>query len=531
VRWDVAPRFAPMNREHEDMAIQNAPAVDIAAPAAPVRTTEKLAPGSALVIGLLMVSTFIVLLNEMLLGVALPTLIADLGITPTTGQWLTTGYLLTLAVLIPATGFVMRRFHLRTIFLSAMTVFIVGTAIAALAPGFGVLLAGRIVQAAGTAVFLPLLMTTTMRLVPVARRGQMMAIVTAVPAVAPAVGPALSGVILSALSWRWLFILVLPVALLALALGGWKLRNTTTPEPVTLDVLSLVLSAVGFGALVYGLASIGESVSGHAPVPPYLPIAVGLAGLAAFVHRQVRLQRRGAALLDMRIFGTRSFTVPLLVMVVVALIGFGTLIVLPLVLTEVTGLGTLALGLFLVPGGAMISIVSAVGGRVYDRFGPRPLAIPGAIVWTASLWFLTTVDEGTSAVTILAAYLVMSGAQALMWAPMTTTALASLRAELYPHGTAAFTTIQQLAGAAGGAVLISAYTIGSDAADAGVLRTAQSVSAAQTAFTAAGVIALAAVLGTLFVRRAPVPAEPALATAASSGASRDDAGPRTPSAR
>jgi MFS transporter, DHA2 family, lincomycin resistance protein len=488
------------------MTIQDPPAPALAAPASQTRSSDRLAPGSALVIGLLMASTFTVLLNEMMLGVALPTLIADLGITPTTGQWLTTGYLLTLAVLIPATGFVMRRWHLRTIFLGAMSLFAVGTVMAAVAPGFGVLFAGRIIQAVGTAVFMPLMMTTAMRLVPAARRGSMMAIVTAVPAVAPAVGPALSGLVLSQLGWRWLFLLMLPVAVLALAFGAWKLRNITTPEPVTLDVLSLVLSAVGFGALVYGLASIGESVSGHAPVPPYVPIAVGVAGVAGFVLRQVVLQRSGSALLDMRIFGSKTFTISSLVMVVLAMNGFGSLIVLPLVLTDVLGLSTLALGLFLVPGGAAISLVSALGGRVYDRVGPRPLAIPGALVWTASLWFLSTVDEGTAVGTALAAYLVMSASQALMWAPMTTTALAGLRADLYPHGTAAFTTVQQLAGAAGGAVLISAYTIGSDASDAGVLSLAQSESAGQVAFVTAAVLGLGAVLGTFFVGRGFVPA-------------------------
>ncbi|GAB3324151.1 DHA2 family efflux MFS transporter permease subunit [Geodermatophilus aquaeductus] len=492
------------------MAIQDPPAPDLAPLAPQTGSSDRLAPGSALVIGLLMASTFTVLLNEMMLGVALPTLIADLGITPTTGQWLTTGYLLTLAVLIPATGFVMRRWHLRTIFLGAMSLFAVGTAIAAAAPGFGVLFAGRIIQAVGTAVFLPLLMTTAMRLVPAARRGSMMAIVTAVPAVAPAVGPALSGVVLSQLSWRWLFLLMLPVAVLALAFGAWKLRNTTTPEPVTLDVLSLVLSAVGFGALVYGLASIGESVSGHVPVAPYVPITVGVAGVAAFVLRQVALQRSGDALLDVRIFRSRSFVLPLLVMLVIAMIGFGSLIVLPLILTSVLGLSTLSLGLFLVPGGAAISLVSALGGRVYDRVGPRPLAVPGAVIWTASLWFLATVDESTGVGTALVAYLVMSGSQALMWAPMTTTALAGLRADLYPHGTAAFTTVQQLAGAAGGAVLISAYTIGSDAADAGVLTLAQAESAGQAAFVTAAVLGLGAVLGTLVVRRAPTAPTPHL---------------------
>lgn len=469
---------------------------------------ERLAPGSALIIGLLMGSTFLVLLNEMLLGVALPTLITDLGITPSTGQWLTTGYLLTLAVLIPATGYVMRRFQMRTIFLTALTLFIIGTAIAAAAPGFGVLLAGRVIQAAGTAVFLPLLMTTAMRLVPASRRGSIMALVTAVPALAPALGPGVSGLVLSFLPWRWLFILVLPIAVIALILGAVALKNITTPEPATLDALSLILSAIGFGALIFGLSSIGESASGHALVSPVIPIVVGVLGVAAFVLRQISLRRRYRdPLLDMRIFRTTAFVVPLLVMVFVGLNGFGIGLVLPLVLTGSLGLDTLAIGLFLVPGGAVIALVSAVGGRIFDRFGARPLVIPGGIIWAASIWFLSTLGETHSVWLYLATYLVVSASQAMMWAPITTLALSSLRAELYPYGSAAFTTAQQLAGAAGGALLVSAYTIGANAAHAGALSVAQTVDAGQAAFTAAFFIALAAVAGTLFLgkHRPPTP--------------------------
>jgi len=465
------------------------------------RPIDRLAPGDGLVIGLLMGSTFLVLLNEMLLGVALPTLIADLGITPTAGQWLTTGYLLTLAVLVPATGFVMRRFHLRTIFLSALVLFIIGTIIAAAAPSFGVLLTGRIIQAAGTAVFAPLLMTTAMRLVPESRRGRIMALVTAVPAIAPALGPAVSGLVLTYLPWRWLFILVLPIAVIALIAGAAKLKNITTPERATLDVLSLALSAIGFGALVFGLASIGESATGHAPVPPLLPILIGLAGVTAFVFRQIALRRHGEPFLDMRIFRTKAFTLPLIVMLFIAVNAFGVMLVLPLVLNGALGLGTLAIGLFLVPGGVIISVVSALGGRVYDRFGPAPLAIPGAIIWTASIWFLSTLTAQSGVWIFLATYLVMTAAQAMMWAPMTTLALSSLRSELYPHGSAAFTTAQQLAGAAGGAVLVSAYTIGSDAIDAGSLTVAQTVAAGQAAFTTAAILALGAVIGTIVIGR------------------------------
>ena len=475
------------------------PAVN--APAVP--SDDRLAPGSAMIIGLLMVSAFVVLLNEMMLGVALPTLISDLNITPTTGQWVTTGYLLTLAVLIPATGFVLRRFTTRAIFLTSMTLFLIGTIIAVMAPGFGVLFTGRIIQAIGTAVFVPLLITTTMRLVPVSRRGRMMAIVTAVPAIAPAVGPAVSGVILSQLSWRWLFILMLPIVVATLILGAAKLRNVTVPERATLDVLSLLLSIVGFGGLVFGLASIGESVSGHAPVDPYIPILVGLVGVGAFVFRQVWLQRHRDPILDMRVFTTRSYVLPIIVMTFLPMMGFAITVVLPLILAGVLGLNTLQMGLFLFPGGAMIAIVSALGGRIYDKVGPKPLAIPGSILWVASIWFLTTINENTSVWLALGVYLILTGAQALMWAPMTTSALSSLPTELYAHGTAALSTIQQLAGAAGTAILISAYTIGANASHTGALSLAQSTDAGQAAFTVAAILALGAVIGTLFVSKAP----------------------------
>ncbi|MFW6775203.1 MFS transporter [Nocardioides sp. CPCC 205120] len=491
------------------------PTPDLAA-APTAHSDDRLPPGVALVIGILIVSTFIVFLNELLLGVALPTLIEDFGVTPSTGQWVTTGFLLTMAVLIPASSFVMRRFHLRTIFLVAMSLFVVGTALAATAPTFGVLVAGRVVQASGTAVFLPLLMTTTMRLVPAARRGQMMAITTAVPAVAPAVGPALSGLVLSTLNWRWLFILMLPFAGAALALGAWKLRNTTTPEPVALDVPSLLLSALGFGGLVYGLSLIGEASSGHTPISPYLPIAVGVVALVGFVLRQIPLQRRDRAFLDMRIFLRRSFTAPLLVMLLVAGNAIGLLVVLPLVLTNVTGLSILQLGLFLVPGGVAIPIFAAASGRMYDRLGPRPLMIPAAVVWLAVLWFLSGVDEGTSVATLIVAWLVFTSAQAAMWAVLTTSAMGGLRPDLYPHGASAFATAQQLAGAAFGAVFISAYTIGSGARDAGVLDTAQATSAANAAFLTAFAIGVVVLVGAFFVGRASGPAD--------GGVSTDEAG-------
>ncbi len=191
---------------------------------------ERLPHGAPLVIGLLVVAAFVVILNETIMSVALPSLMADLDITTATAQWLTTGFMLTMAVVIPATGFILQRFSTRQVFGAAMTLFSIGTLIAAIAPGCGILLVGRIVQASGTAIMMPLLFTTVLNLVPAARRGRLMGVISIVIAVAPAIGPTVSGLILSSLSWRWMFWIVLPIALVALTLGLWKITNLTTPR-------------------------------------------------------------------------------------------------------------------------------------------------------------------------------------------------------------------------------------------------------------------------------------------------------------
>jgi MFS transporter, DHA2 family, lincomycin resistance protein len=473
------------------------------APQQPERTA--MAPGDSTVIGLLLVSAFVVILNETIMGVALPRLMSDLGITAATGQWLTTGFMLTMAVVIPATGYVMTRFPLRNIFAVAMSLFSLGTAIAAVAPGFELLLVGRIVQASGTAVMMPLLMTTAMTLVPPAARGKTMGMISVVISVAPAIGPTISGIILSALSWRWMFIIVLPIALVALGLGLWKVKNVTTPRPAHLDVLSLALSAIGFGGLIYGLSSIGESASGHAPVAPWIPIVVGVLSLALFVWRQFALVRGSTPLMDLRVFANRSFTVSTIVLVTSFMGLFGTLITLPIFLQTVLELGSLETGLLLLPGGAVMGVLSPIVGRLYDRYGPRPLVTPGAVVVSGALWLLTTLHVGTPAGMIIVVHTLLSIGLAFMFTPLFTSSLGSLRAELYPHGSAIVSTVQQLAGAAGTALFVTVLSTTSAAAlaDDGTVidATAQGV---QAAFVWGGIISLVALGLSLLIRRPPL---------------------------
>jgi DHA2 family lincomycin resistance protein-like MFS transporter len=463
------------------------------AAAAPVK---RLAPGEVITIVVLAFSTFVAALSEMVLGVALPHVMSDLAIPATTGQWLTTGYALTLAVIIPTTGYIMQRFQLRTIFITSVGLFSLGTAICAVAPGFELLLTGRIVQALGTAVLVPLLLTTTIALVHPTRRGPTMALVTAVTAVAPAVGPAFSGLVLSQLGWRWLFITVLPLTLLALVIGAVKMPNLTTTRRTSFDTTSLLLSAAGFGALVYGLATAGESSGGHPSASFLVAIPLGVLGIAAFVLRQLRLQRRDAAVLDLRIFTYPAFTRPVIAFAFLVMGAFAIATLLPLVLQESLGLGSLETGLLMAPGGATIAIVSLIVGRHYDRIGARGLVIPGVVVVSAGWWFMTTFDQHTSAWVVLATYVAICTGQAFAWVAIFTMSLGSLPHTLAPHGSAALNTVQQLAGAAGLAVLIavlSAYAGGTDAAAI--------AHGARAAFTVGATIALVALVTTFFLPR------------------------------
>src|SRR6478735_11033388 len=192
-------------------------------------THATIQPHHKLVLDLLLISAFVVILNETIMGVAIPRLMVSFDVPATSAQWLTTAFLLTMATVIPVTGFMLQRVNTRPIFILAMSLFSLGTLAATLAPGLPLLVVARVVQACGTAIMMPLLMTTVMTLVPLELRGRTMGNISIVISVAPAIGPTISGIVLNYLDWRWLFILVLPIALAALALGAKSIEKETNP--------------------------------------------------------------------------------------------------------------------------------------------------------------------------------------------------------------------------------------------------------------------------------------------------------------
>jgi len=453
-----------------------------------------------LVIGLLLGSAFVVILNETIMGVALPRLIVDLDITAGTAQWLTAAFMLTMAVVIPITGYLLQRFHSRTLFIAAMSLFVAGTAIAAIAPGFTILLVARVVQASGTAIMFPLLMTTVMTLVPAETRGRMMGNISIVMSVAPAIGPTISGLILNVFSWRFMFVFVLPIAILALVLGVIFMKNITEPSASRVDALSIVLSAIGFGGLVYGLSIAGTAQS---PFELWLPIGIGVLSLAFFVWRQLRLQRTDRALLDLRTLMSANFSLSIVMFAISMMAMFGVIVLLPIYLVDSLHLEEINVGLLLLPGGLVTGLLAPFVGRFYDRVGPRIPLIAGAILVSADLWamaMLLNADSGWP--TVLLAHVVLSIGLALLFTPLFTASLGSLRPQLYAHGSAIIGTIQQLAGAAGTALFVTVMS--------SQLIRLQAQGASTAVATAAGVhsallfgaiISLAGIVVSLFIRK------------------------------
>lgn len=478
-----------------------------AAPAAPA-----LRPEESRVIWLLLAAAFVAILNETTMGVAIPHLITDLGITALAAQWLTTAFMLTMAVVIPITGFLLRRFTTRTMFVAAMGLFSTGTLIAFLAPGFPMLLIARVVQASGTAIMMPLLMTTLMTVVPAAIRGRMMGRVSVVISLAPAIGPTVAGAILNNFEWRWIFGMVLPIALVALVVGARWIHNLGETTHAPIDVLSVILSAFGFGGIVFGLSQLGAGGHGDGAAAAaatatstttlIIALSVGVVALGLFGWRQVLLQRKDDALLDLRVFRSANFSLSIAQMAIMSMAFFGAITVVPLYVQNVLEVDALVTGLIVLPGALAMGFLGPVIGRIYDRWGTTVLLVPGAVITSALLWFYTTFTTETPVLVVAVAQTVLSIGLAMSFTPLFTASLASLQPRFYSYGSAIVGTVQQVAGAAGIALMFGVMSAASaTATDAGAEDLAAQAAGTHAAFLIAAILSLPLLVGAFLIRK------------------------------
>ena len=407
-----------------------------------------------LMLAILFFGAFVAFLNNTLLNVALPTIMVDLNIKDySTVQWLSTGYMLVSGVLVPASAFLITRFKNRHIFLVSMGLFLIGTILAALAPSFGILLAGRMVQAAGAATMSPLLMNVMLTSFPIEKRGAAMGIFGLVMFSAPAIGPTLSGWIVEHYDWRVLFEMIIPFAIISLGLAIWKLENVMETREVKLDYFSLVLSTIGFGGLLYGFSSAGSK--GWGAVEVYGTIIIGAIGLILFILRQLKMDE---PLLQIRIFKYPMFALASVISMVISVAMFSGMILTPAYVQSVRGISPFDAGLMMLPGALVMGIMSPITGKLFDKFGPRILAITGLLIMTVSTYYLTKLELDSSYAYIITVYTVRMLGISLVMMPIMTNGLNALPQKMNPHGTAINNTSQQVAGAIGTAVLVTIMT-------------------------------------------------------------------------
>ena len=435
----------------------------------------------------LLAAAFMAILNETVMSVAIPVVKADLNISAATAGWLTTAFLLTMAVVIPVTGFLIASVRFRTLFAISQGLFVVGTLIGAFAPGFAIVLLARVVQASGTAVLLPLLMTTVLNVVPEHERGRMMGRMSIVIAVAPAIGPTFSGLILEIANnnWHALFDTMLPLGLIVLVVGVILVPNIEENSAKPIDILSVFLSAGAFGPLVYALSRVGAEFS----LIDGILCAAGIVLLVLFIMRQRRLAPRNRALLDLRTFRTKSFTLSTTILTFGFMLMFGVIIILPLDL-NLRGVDVKTIGLIVMPGPLIMGLMGPTVGRLFDTYGPRPLAIPGSIVLALGLFGLGFISASTPLWWIVACHIVFEIGLGLLFTPLFTFGLGDLPKNLYPDGSAILNTLQQVAGAVGTALFVALSTViaaGLSGAGAAAPATADLIRGYSIAmFTAAG---------------------------------------------
>ncbi|TCJ31164.1 MDR family MFS transporter [Nocardioides jejuensis] len=405
-----------------------------------------------LVVKLLVAATFVVILNETTMINALPSLMRDFGIDERTSQWVNTVFMLTMASVIPLTGWFLQRVTTKTAFTVAMATFCTGTLLGMLAPSYAVLLVARSIQGAGTAVMMPLLMTTVMTVIPMAHRGRVMGNMMMAISVAPALGPTTSGLLLELGPWRLIFATILPLAIVMGVVGRRLVENIGEPKAGPVSWLSVLLAGGGFANLVYGLSNFGAGTLAK----PVAFTIVGVLLVGAFVAYQIVLQGRGAPLLDLRTLRIRTFATAVLLMCAAFMAFFGAMVLLPLYLQNYRGLSTLQTGLLVMPGGLAMGLLGPRVGRVFDRVGTRPLVIPGAAGLVTALVVLSQViDLSTPFWLIVVLHVALMSCLACVFTPVFTLGLGALPPELYSHGSSLLGTLQQVAGAAGMALLIA----------------------------------------------------------------------------
>lgn len=405
------------------------------------------------ILAALLFGMFIAILNQTLLNVALPKINTEFNISASTGQWLMTGFMLVNGILIPITAYLFNKYSYRKLFLVALVLFTIGSLICAISMNFPIMMVGRVLQAIGAGVLMPLGSIVIITIYPPEKRGAAMGTMGIAMILAPAIGPTLSGYIVQNHHWNVMFYGMFIIGILAILVGfvWFKLyQYTTNPKA---DIPGIIFSTIGFGALLYGFSEAGNKGWGSVEIETMF--AIGIIFIILFVIRELRMK---APMLNLEVLKFPTFTLTTVINMVVMLSLYGGMILLPIYLQNLRGFSALDSGLLLLPGSLIMGLLGPFAGKLLDTIGLKPLAIFGIAVMTYATWELTKLNMDTPYMTIMGIYVLRSFGMAFIMMPMVTAAINALPGRLASHGNAFLNTMRQLAGSIGTAILVTVMT-------------------------------------------------------------------------
>jgi EmrB/QacA subfamily drug resistance transporter len=405
------------------------------------------------IVAALLIGAFVALLAQTLLNVAMPVMMIDLGISANTIQWLSTGYLLVNGVLIPVSAYLIERFSTRQLFLTAMGLFTAGTIMCAVAPNFEVVLAGRLIQATGAGILMPLMSVIFLTIFPIEERGKAMGMMGLAMIFAPAVGPTLSGWVVEHYDWRVLFYIVLPLSLFALIYGIFSIRNVTNTSSPKLDALGIALSTLGFGGILYGFSDAGHD--GWNSTRVITSLVVGAIALVLFFIREWTIDK---PILEFRVFKYNMYSLTTVINMIITMSMYSGMILLPIYLQSIRGFSPLDAGLLLLPGAILMGIMSSITGIIFDKIGAKWLSVAGLIITVFMTYEFSRLAIDTTYNHMILMYSLRMFGMSMLMMPIQTAGMNQLPQRLNAHGSAMSQTLRNVAGALGTAFLVTIMT-------------------------------------------------------------------------
>ena len=396
---------------------------------------------------------FIAILNQTLLNVALPKINTEFNISASTGQWLMTGFMLVNGILIPISAFLFNKYSYRKLFIIGLALFTLGSLVCAISFNFPIMMSGRVLQAIGAGILMPLGSNVIVTIFPPEKRGVAMGTMGIAMILAPAIGPTLSGYIVQNYHWNVMFYGMFFIGIIAIVIGlfWFKLyQSTTNPKA---DIPGIIYSTIGFGSLLYGFSEAGNKGWGSTEIVTMF--IVGTVFIIFFIIRELRMK---APMLNLEVLKYPTYTLTTIINMIVMMSLYGGMILLPLYLQNLRGFSALDSGLLLLPGALVMGALGPVAGKLLDTIGIKPLAIFGIGIMTYATWELSKLNMDTTYLHIMWIYIVRSFGMAFIMMPIMTAGMNALPPRLISHGNAFVNTMRQLAGSIGTAILVTVMT-------------------------------------------------------------------------